>query len=84
MIKADNLLHMEQDLFLNLWGIYGTEGWKQQGFAGNRPDKIMLAGIIQGKVQKTRVKDNGMVQRFTDGFDFMQFAGIDETEFPGI
>ena len=44
----------------------------------------MLAGIIQGKVQKTRVKDNGMVQRFTDGFDFMQFAGIDETEFSGI
>ena len=84
MIKADNLLHMEQDLFLNLWGIYGAEGWKQQGFAGNRPDTLMLAGIQQRQDQPTRVKAHGMVQRFTDGFECMQFAGIDETEVSGI
>ena len=63
-----------------LWRKCRAEGWKQQGSAGDWPDEIMLAIVIQGKVQKARVKDHGMVQGFSSRFDFMQFPGIDEAE----
>ena len=81
MVELCDFLYVAEDFCALLCGKYRGRGGKDQPAAGNGADEPVLAGIIQGKIQKGRVKHNGMMQRFPDGLNFMQLSGINKAGF---
>lgn len=82
-VEAYDLLHMGKDSRGNLRRKRQGGGRKQKSPAGHRADEMMLAGIVQGEVQKTGVKDDGVVKGCAFRPDLVQFAGIDKAEASG-
>ena len=65
-------------------GQYLRRGGKTQPVAGHGADELVLAGVVQLKIQKTGPEHHRVVEGFACGADLVQLAGIDKAEFPRV